>query len=72
MERAVVELVYKFNEKSTVSVFEKVSQPLKCHSNFFFVVIYIYILIYTDTSPDHITPACACVCRIMIVLTGFV
>ena len=32
LESAVVELVYKFDEKSTV--FEKVSQLLKCHSNF--------------------------------------
>ena len=29
----MVELVYKFNEKSTASV-EKVSRPLKCHSIF--------------------------------------
>ena len=29
----MVELVYKFNEKSTASV-EKVSQLLKCHSIF--------------------------------------
>ena len=40
LERAVVYVVYKFNEKSTARVFEKVSQLLKCRSNFF-LVIYI-------------------------------
>ena len=34
LEREVVELVYKFNEKST-RVFNKVSRPLKYHSNCF-------------------------------------
>ena len=53
LEGAVVELVYKFNEKSTA----KVSRPLKCHSNFLGVT---YI-----TSPDHITPARACACRVI-------
>ena len=33
-----VELVYKFYEKST-QVFEKVSQPLKCHLNFLGVIL---------------------------------
>ena len=47
----MVELVYKSDEKSTVIVFEKVSQPLKCHSNFFgshtlYIHIYIYIHVY--------------------------
>ena len=40
LERAVVELVYKFDEKST-QVFEKVRRLLKCHSNFF-EVTYIH------------------------------
>ena len=48
-------VVYKFNEKST-GVFEKVSRPLKCHSNFLGGHIHVYIYI-KDTSPDHIYPA---------------
>ena len=33
LEHAVVDVVYKFDEKSTASIW-KVSRPLKCHSNF--------------------------------------
>ena len=47
LERALVELVYKFNEKST-AMFEKVHviRSLKCHSNFLggHTHTYIYIL----------------------------
>ena len=35
LECAVVELVYKFDETSTANV-EKVSRPLRCHSNVVF------------------------------------
>ena len=46
LERAVVELVYKFDEKSTASV-EKVSRPLKCHLNFL-GVIYTHTHMYIN------------------------
>ena len=40
----MVELVYKFDEKSIPRVFEKVNPPLKCHSMFFGDhIIYLYI-----------------------------
>ena len=41
----MVDLVYKFNEKSTASV-EKVSRPLKCHSNFLGGHTYTYTFTY--------------------------
>ena len=34
-ERAMVELVYKFDKKSYLRMFEKVSRPLKYDSNIF-------------------------------------
>ena len=40
LERAVIELVYKFDEKSTTSV-EKVRQPLQYHLNIFGGILYI-------------------------------
>ena len=54
LERAVVELVYKFDEKVLLSMFEKVSRSLKYDSNIFFVYKHIYI--YMDTTVDHFTP----------------
>ena len=45
--RAVVELVYKFDEKSYLRMFEMVSQSLKYDSNIILSTnIYIYIHIY--------------------------
>ena len=52
LEDAVVELVYKFNDEKSANstrslprVFEKVSQQLNCHSNFFGGHMYIYTYI---------------------------
>ena len=59
LERAVVELVYKFDEKFyLLSMFEKVSRSLKYDSNIFIVHKHIY---YMDTTVDHFTPLALCV-----------
>ena len=55
----MVDLVYKFNEKSTTSV-SKGKLTAKCQYNF----LGCHIHMYMDISPDHITPACACACRV--------
>ena len=43
-------------------MFEKVNQPLKCHSNF---LGHIHTNVPMDTNTDHITPAHAYVCRVI-------
>ena len=53
LEKAVVELVYKFDKKS----YEKVSRSLKYESNYLF---FIHKHIYVDTNTDQFTlHACA-------------
>ena len=42
LEHAVVELVYKFDEKSYCEMFEKVIRSLKYDSNIFFVHKHIF------------------------------
>ena len=57
LERAVVELVYKFDEKSYCVCL--VSRSLKYDSNFFLStnIHYVYTIIYyMDTTTDHFTP----------------
>ena len=49
LEKAVVELVNKFDE------FEKVSRSLKFDSNYFLVHKHIYMYMVINT--DHFTPA---------------
>ena len=51
LEHSVVELVYKFDNVSV----EKVSRPLKCHSNSFASYTYIYINIYGYQPQSHNT-----------------
>ena len=59
LERAVVELVYKFDEKSYIlSTFEKVSRSLKYDSNFFSDHRHIYI--WTPRSITLPRSRCAC------------
>ena len=59
----MVELVYKFDEKSILQVFEMVSRPLKSHS-ILGGCIHTHIYIHMDTNTDHITPARACACTV--------
>ena len=57
---AVVELVYKFNEKSTASVGNGEDRPLMCHSNF---LGGSHIIPYIHLNRHHtLTPACPCAC----------
>ena len=56
----MVELVYKFDKKSTASVWKGES-----------TYIYTYILIYNvDTNNDNIAPARASMCRVKNVQTA--
>ena len=52
LEKAAVELVYKFYEKSYREYLKNVSRLLKYDSNFFVPQTYIY----TYTNTDHFTP----------------
>ena len=63
----MVELVYIFDEKSTLRVFKKVSRLLKCHSNFLGVP-YIYTHTYKT---DYITLARKCGCRVNSYMKSF-
>ena len=54
LEHAVVELVYKLDEKSYRECL--VSRSLKYDSVHKHIYVYIYIYLPMDTSPDHITP----------------
>ena len=57
LERTVIELVYRFDEK----FIEKVNRLFN-----FFSVIYIhtYMYIHMDTNTDHKTPAHTSMCRV--------
>ena len=54
LEKAVVELVYKFDEKSYREC-EKVSRSLK-YVRFKIIFVHKHIYIYMDTNTDHFTP----------------
>ena len=54
-------------------MFEKLSRPLKCHTNNFFwshTYIYKYINIYTRNT-DHKTPARACAYKVITIHLSF-
>ena len=54
LEKAVVELVYKFDENSYRECLKKMSRSLNYDSKMFWS-INIYIHIYVDTNTDHFT-----------------
>ena len=58
----MVELVYKFDDKSTASVRKGESTAQVSFKPLFWVNVHVY---KWDTNPDHIAPAHACACGVI-------